>query len=96
MKKSILICGQAGQGIRLTSIILGRALIYAGYYVFIYRDYGSLIKGGHNFNIITFSDQPIYSHQNEFSAVVDLDDSSEQHQKGIVLLPQVFFRYVSF
>ncbi len=83
MKKSILICGQAGQGIRLTSIILGRALVYAGYYVFIYRDYGSLIKGGHNFNIITFSDQPIYSHQNEFSAVVDLDDSSEQHQKGI-------------
>ena len=83
MKKSILICGQAGQGMNTTSVLIGRALVNAGYYSFIYRDYGSLIKGGHNFNIISFSDKPIHSHQNEFAAVIDLDGSSEQHRSSI-------------
>ncbi len=80
MKKNILICGQAGQGINFTSLLLGRALINAGFYVFIYRDYGSLIRGGHNFNVISFSDKPIFSHQNIFQAIIDLDGSSIDHE----------------
>lgn len=80
MKKNILICGQAGQGVNFTSLLLGQALINAGFYVFIYRDYGSLIRGGHNFNVITFSDKPIYSHQNIFQAIIDLDGSSVKHK----------------
>lgn len=82
MKKSVLICGQAGQGINFTSVLLGRALRNAGYYVFVYRDYGSLIKGGHNFNVVTFADSPIYSHQNEFQAVIDLDGTSAEHRRS--------------
>ncbi len=92
MKKNVLICGQAGQGVNFTSLLLGRALKEAGFYVFIYRDYGSLIKGGHNFNVITFSDRPVNSHQNKFSAVVDLDSRSSQGhrfiEKGSLVLNQ--------
>jgi len=84
MRKSVLICGQAGQGINFTATLLGRVLSSAGYYVFIYRDYGSLIRGGHNFNIVTFSDSPVHSHDNKFEAVIDLDQKADQHRSNLV------------
>ncbi len=83
MKKSVLICGQAGQGINFTSSLLGRTLRNAGCYVFVYRDYGSLIRGGHNFNVVIYSDQPVHSHQNKFDAVIDLDGSLSRHRSSL-------------
>ena len=61
MKFSILFGGKAGQGTNILSNILGEALVKQGYYVFISRDYQSLIRGGHNFNVLTFSDEPVNS-----------------------------------
>lgn len=84
IRKSILIRGRAGQGINFTATLLGQMLSLAGYYVFIYRDYGSLIRGGHNFNIVTFSNQPLYSHDEKFEAVINLDYSNQDFQKNLV------------
>jgi 2-oxoglutarate/2-oxoacid ferredoxin oxidoreductase subunit alpha len=95
MRKNILICGQAGQGINFTSLLLGWALVKSGFYVFVYRDYESLIRGGHNFNVLSFSDKPIYSHQNKFDVVIDLDGSSSRHRqffnKKIIILGKEAF-----
>jgi len=55
MEFSILFGGKAGQGANILSNLLGQALISQGYYTFISRDYQSLIRGGHNFNVLTFS-----------------------------------------
>lgn len=84
IRKSVLIRGRAGQGINFTATLLGQMLSFAGYYVFIYRDYASLIRGGHNFNIVTFSDQPLYSHDEKFEAVINLDRSNQDFRKDLV------------
>lgn len=48
----VLIGGEAGQGSRKAGLILGKLFLSIGYQVFIYDDYQSLIRGGHNFSLI--------------------------------------------
>jgi len=55
---------------------LGKALIERGYYVFISRDYQSLIRGGHNFNVLTFSDVPVYSNDSKLDLIIALDENT--------------------
>ena len=59
MRFNILIGGKAGQGPNILTHTLARALVRKGYYVFYSRDYQSLIRGGHNFNVLTFSNEPV-------------------------------------
>jgi len=47
---SILVGGAAGQGSRKAGLIIGKLFSQYGYRVFIYDDYQSLIRGGHNFS----------------------------------------------
>ena len=74
MDVQILIGGKAGQGVAKAAEVLGKAFVRKGYYVFNYRDYPSLIQGGHNFNVIHISDSPTYSHEFEgFDVIVAFD-----------------------
>lgn len=52
---SILIGGFAGQGSRKAGLIIGKILAHYGYRIFIYEDYQSLIRGGHNFSLLRVS-----------------------------------------
>ncbi|VVB83957.1 2-oxoglutarate synthase subunit KorA [uncultured archaeon] len=84
MKFTILFGGKAGQGSNVLSTILGSALIKKGYYVFVSRDYQSIIRGGHNFNVLTFSDAPIYSNNSEIDLIISLDESTiSLHKKEL-------------
>lgn len=76
MKFTILFGGKAGQGVNVLSAILGKALTKEGYYVFVSRDYQSLIRGGHNFNVLTFSDKPVYSNNSVIDLIVAQDDNT--------------------
>lgn len=76
MRLNILIGGKAGQGINKLSEIVSTALISRGYYVFNYRDYPSLIRGGHNFNVISVSDEIIGSHESKLDSIVALDEKT--------------------
>ena len=76
MQKTILIGGQAGQGVNQTSFIIAKSLTQMGYYSFIYRDYPSLIRGGHNFNVIAISDKPIYSYEEDYDVIIALDQNT--------------------
>jgi 2-oxoglutarate ferredoxin oxidoreductase subunit alpha len=60
---SILIGGRAGEGLNKAGIIIARVLNGFGYRVFMYYDYPSLIRGGHNFSIIRAAPGRIYSHR---------------------------------
>lgn len=85
MRKTILVGGQAGQGVNKTSSLIGQIFNNLGYYVFICRDYPSLIQGGHNFNILTVSDEPVYSHRRSLEAIIALDDLTiEKHATSLV------------
>ena len=84
MKKTILIGGVAGQGSAVTSRFIGKIFCRLGYYVFNYRDYPSLIRGGHNFNVLKISDKPVYSHDNSYDIILALNQETiDKHQKGL-------------
>jgi len=82
MRKTILIGGKAGQGIAMTSTLLGKIFANAGFYVFNYRDYPSLIRGGHNFNVLAISDSPVFSFEKDYDIIVALDQNTiNKHKK---------------
>ncbi|MDD3905612.1 MAG: 2-oxoacid:acceptor oxidoreductase subunit alpha [Candidatus Omnitrophica bacterium] len=62
---SILIGGKAGFGIDKAGLIIANILNRLGYRLYIYRDYPSLIRGGHTFSIIRAARRKIYSHKDK-------------------------------
>jgi 2-oxoglutarate ferredoxin oxidoreductase subunit alpha len=82
MKYTILFGGEAGQGPNILTNILGQALVKQGYHVFYSRDYQSVIKGGHNFNVLTFSDKPVNSNESKIDILVSLDEDTEEIHKS--------------
>ncbi|MCK5149303.1 2-oxoacid:acceptor oxidoreductase family protein [Candidatus Pacearchaeota archaeon] len=91
MRLNILFGGPAGSGPNILTNILGKALVGQGNYVFYSRDYQSLIRGGHNFNVLTFSDKPVYSNDSKIDILVCLDENTEKlhenklNKKGVIL-----------
>ncbi len=84
MRANILIGGAAGKGPNLITHVLGETLVSKGYFVFYARDYQSLIRGGHNFNVLTFSDEPVYSNDAKVDVLVALDQKTiEIHQNEL-------------
>jgi len=84
MEKTILIGGEAGLGSAVTSHFIGKIFASLGYYVFNYRDYPSLIRGGHNFNILKISDKPVYSHEYKYDFILALDQKTiDIHKKDL-------------
>ncbi|MEI7718311.1 MAG: 2-oxoacid:acceptor oxidoreductase family protein [archaeon] len=84
MRCEILIGGKAGQGPNFLSELLANSLIKEGYYVFYSRDYQSLIRGGHNFNQVSFSDSPVFSNVSKINVMVCLDENtSKLHKKEL-------------
>ncbi len=78
MRINLLIGGKAGQGINKVTGIITKAIIEHGYFIFNYRDYPSIIRGGHNFNIISISDRPIRSHESRMDGIIALDGETRR------------------
>ena len=84
MRYNILFGGQAGQGPNILTHVLAEALVKLGYYVFYSRDYQSLIRGGHNFNVLTFSNKPVYSNDSKTDIIIALDELTiSTHKKDL-------------
>jgi 2-oxoglutarate ferredoxin oxidoreductase subunit alpha len=82
MRLNILIGGKAGQGINKISEIVSHVLVKQGYYTFNYRDYPSLIRGGHNFNVLSISDNKIGSFEGVLDGIVAMDDKTIELHKN--------------
>lgn len=86
MRLNILIGGKAGQGINKISEIVSNVLVNRGYFIFNYRDYPSLIRGGHNFNVLSVSDKRVGSYETKLDIVVGMDENTlKMHKGGIVI-----------
>ena len=96
MRLNIVIGGAAGQGINKVSDIVSNVLVNYGYYTFNYRDYPSIIRGGHNFNILSISNKEISSHESKFNGIIAMDDLTlNRHKKnldkgGFIIKPDKF------
>ncbi len=81
MDYSILIGGTAGQGLDTSANILEKVLKRSGFYVFTYRDYMSMVRGGHNFTQIRFSDIDISSFTEEVNIILALNKETIEVHK---------------
>jgi 2-oxoglutarate/2-oxoacid ferredoxin oxidoreductase subunit alpha len=91
MRLNILIGGKAGQGINKISEIVSSVLVEYGYFTFNYRDYPSLIRGGHNFNVLSVSDKRIGSIESKLDVIIAMDENTlkihkkDLKSKGVVI-----------
>ncbi|MCK5290795.1 MAG: 2-oxoacid:acceptor oxidoreductase subunit alpha [Thermoplasmata archaeon] len=81
---SVLIGGEAGQGVRMSGILFSRIMNKVGRHVFEMDDYPSLIRGGHNASLIASSIKPVFSHYEQVHVFACLDDCAYEIQKDKV------------
>lgn len=87
MEKKIftyIIGGKAGEGIKKAGTAASNLFTEMGRDVFEMEDYQSLIRGGHNFSVVSTSAEEINSHYMKADLVVNLDERSyNKHQEHI-------------
>lgn len=71
-----LIGGKAGEGVKKAGKTAANLFSKMGKYTFQMDDYQSLIRGGHNFSVVTASDAKVFSHYMEADLIVNLDERS--------------------
>jgi len=76
-----IIGGKAGEGVKKAGAAAANLFSDLGGKTFKMDDYQSLIRGGHNFSVVSTSIDDIYSHYMEADLIVNLDDRSYQLHK---------------
>ena len=61
MEFSVLIGGEAGQGMFSVELELSEMLCRLGYPFFATKNYMSRIRGGHNYHMIRVADRPVHA-----------------------------------
>ncbi|MDD1726297.1 MAG: 2-oxoacid:acceptor oxidoreductase subunit alpha [Methanothrix sp.] len=78
---STLIGGIAGDGINEAGMTVSRLLSRLGYHIYMYYDYPSLIRGGHNFSLIRACRQNVAVHTDAIDVLIALNqDTVEKHK----------------
>ncbi len=78
---SVLIGGKAGDGINSAGMVVAHLFNRIGYRVYMYFDYPSLIKGGHNFAIVRAAKEKIGAHRSQVDFILALNqDTVDFHQ----------------
>ncbi|MFT4143674.1 MAG: 2-oxoacid:acceptor oxidoreductase subunit alpha [Mobilitalea sp.] len=78
MLYNLLIGGAAGQGIETSVAVLQKFIKNSGYYIFTVRDFMSRVRGGHNFSLLRFGVDPIYSHSEVLDGIIAFDEATIQ------------------
>ncbi|MEI7434615.1 MAG: 2-oxoacid:acceptor oxidoreductase subunit alpha [Methanomicrobiales archaeon] len=81
---SVLIGGKAGDGINSAGLTIAHLFNHLGYRVYMYFDYPSLIKGGHNFAIVRASEHKIGSHRETADFLLALNNDAIDFHTGMV------------
>ena len=76
---SIVLCGQAGQGIQTVEYLLTRIFKLACYNVFATKEYMSRVRGGTNSTTIRVSSEPVQSPVNQIDILIPLDKEAIKH-----------------
>ena len=71
-----IIGGKAGQGTKKAGLVAANFFADMKRHVFQMNDYPSLIRGGHNYSVVSTSLSKIYSHYMDADLVVALDKRS--------------------
>ena len=91
---SVLIGGEAGQGIQTVGLLMARTCHMAGLYVMAINDFESRIRGGHSFIQLRISDRPVHGPARKLHMMVALDERTyglhqpELTEGGLALIPK--------
>ncbi|MGB7063053.1 MAG: 2-oxoacid:acceptor oxidoreductase subunit alpha [Candidatus Zixiibacteriota bacterium] len=81
---TFLVGGKAGEGVRKAGSVAASVFAHMGRQVFHMDDYMSLIRGGHNFSVVSTAKRRITSHYIKADLVVALDKRSyDMHQEHV-------------
>jgi len=73
---SVLIGGKAGDGINSAGALIAGLLNHLGYHIYVYFDYPSLIRGGHNFAVIRGSGHAIGACRDSVDVILALSQET--------------------
>ncbi len=94
MDYNICFAGAAGDGIKEAGVITAKIFSKLGYHSFIYQEYQSLIRGGHNASIVRVSDKKVRTHRYYYDLLICLEDYiykiHERRVKGEVIYDAKF------
>jgi len=79
---TFIVGGKAGQGVKKTGAVASQLFIDLGRQVFQMDDYMSLIRGGHNFSVVSTSTSWISSHYMNADLIVAFDKRSYDNHIG--------------
>lgn len=76
---SIVLCGEAGQGIQTVEAILVKAIKMGGYHVFSSKEYMSRIRGGDNSTLIRISSKRVTAYVDNIEILLALSEGAIEH-----------------
>lgn len=89
MKTDIFTClvgGKAGEGVKKAAQVIATLAVKQGLFVFQTNDYQSLIKGGHNFSVVSISQSEIYNCYHKANLLISFDERSvERHMEDMAV-----------
>ena len=81
---SVLIGGKAGDGINRAGQVIAKLFTRMGFYSYMYYDYPSLIRGGHNFSVVRIADHPIGGYRDGIDVLLALDATTiKRHRPSV-------------
>lgn len=82
---TLMVGGEAGQGVQTVGLVLARALVRGGWWVFADQDYESRIRGGHNFFRVRARQTPTHAHSEAVDLLIALNRESIDLHRGEVV-----------
>src|SRR5271157_2465309 len=79
---SVLIGGKAGDGINSAGAMVAQLLNHLGYRIYLYFDYPSLIRGGHNFAVIRGSERAVGTCRDNVDFILALSQETVSRHRG--------------
>ena len=76
---SILLCGEAGQGIQTVEQLFTKVLSKSGFYVFSTKEYMSRVRGGSNSTQIRISTSQVYAYIDRIDILIPLSKDAIDH-----------------
>ena len=76
---SIVLCGEAGQGIQTVEFVLTRVFKRSGYHVYATKEYMSRVRGGYNSTLIRVSSDRVAAYVGRIDLLIPLNKGAYDH-----------------
>lgn len=89
---TFLVGGKAGEGVKKAGAVAAHIFSSIGRHVFQMDDYMSLIRGGHNFSVVSTTPRWISSHYMKANLIVNFDKRSKMSRRLNLSFHKLLFK----